>query len=114
MNTQMLITDEESQQFKSRLSKKQSLALVQIFLNTSFACICHVRELIPWTADCFRTRQIDQVRLHRDHRDLYQAFCGDDTQQPGISQEIKVLVRSSVTRANRLLDLIVPELCPAI
>ena len=95
--------------FKRTLSQGESLALVQIFLNASLACIAHSRELIPWTSPCFRTRHIDQINLEdqRAEQSLYSAFQDCTSEQVEGGQEIKILVRGRHRRADQMLDMLV-------
>ena len=91
------------------LSQAESLALVQIFLNVSLACIAHARQLIPWTSPCFSTRYVDQINLddQPDGQTLYSAFQAHNPNHIGEGQEIKVLVRGGHPRADQLLDMLV-------
>ncbi|OAL22115.1 hypothetical protein AYO22_07475 [Fonsecaea multimorphosa] len=77
------------------LSQAEGLAVVQIFLNASLACIAHARELIPWTSPCFRTGYVDQITLEDDPpggESLYSAFQGLTSEKTvGEGQEIKLL-----------------------
>ncbi|KIX04221.1 uncharacterized protein Z518_07775 [Rhinocladiella mackenziei CBS 650.93] len=94
--------------FKRNLSQTESLALVQIFLNVSLACISHTRELIPWISTCFQTRyihQIDPASLTSDHS-LYSAFQTSDSEGVGRGQEVRVLARGGHRSADRILDLL--------
>ncbi|KIW93161.1 uncharacterized protein Z519_05766 [Cladophialophora bantiana CBS 173.52] len=91
------------------LSQAESLAVVQIFLNASLACIAHTRELIPWTSACFRTRYVDQLALE-DHPhtggSFYSAFQALASQTAGKGQEIKTLVRGGHRHADQILDML--------
>lgn len=92
---------------KQTLSQAESLALVQIFLNASLACIAHTRELIPWTSQCFRTKYIDQINL-KDQltgETFYSSFLASDVITEG--QEIKVLVRKAHRHADQILNMLV-------
>ncbi|OAL36722.1 hypothetical protein AYO20_04054 [Fonsecaea nubica] len=95
------------------LSQAESLAVVQIFLNASLACIAHTRELIPWTSSCFRTRYVDQITLESDSsagESLYSAFQSLAPESPGEGQEVKLLVRGGHRCADQMLDMLVnPE-----
>jgi HORMA domain len=84
-----------------------SAQLCQVFLNSSLACICHTRELLNWSSDCFRKRFIDDISLQPEPEDLYNAFCRTDSFSTKPSQEVRVLVRSDEARANSILDLLV-------
>jgi len=88
------------------LSHAKCLDVVKVFLNSSIACIAHTRELIPWTSPCFHTRFIDQLAVSND--DIYKSFCSSgETQNEGISQEVRVLIRGTDRKADQILDLIV-------
>lgn len=91
------------------LSQSESLAWVQIFLNASLACISYTRELIPWQAPCFKTRYIDQIAAatNRQPVDLYASFCELDCQNPGSSQELRVLAKGGHRYADQILDMLV-------
>ncbi len=91
------------------LSKSDSLALVQIFLNVSLACIAHVRELIPWTSSCFRVRYMGQINpgMGVGTGDLYSAFQDLDSDGTSHGQEIRILVRGGHQRADQILDMLV-------
>ena len=95
------------------LNRANSLALVQIFLNASLACIAHTRELIPWTSPCFRTRYIDQIwpALDTEEEDLYKAFQGLDATDTSHGQEIRILIRGGHSKADQLLDMLVAIQC---
>ncbi|EXJ61174.1 uncharacterized protein A1O5_11966 [Cladophialophora psammophila CBS 110553] len=91
------------------LSQAESLAVVQIFLNASLACIAHTRELIPWTSPCFRTRHVDQLALEDHPRtggSLYSAFQALASQTAAEGQEIKILVRGGHRHADQMLDML--------
>ncbi|OQV03309.1 HORMA domain-containing protein [Cladophialophora immunda] len=91
------------------LSQAESIAVVQIFLNASLACIAHTRELIPWTSPCFRTRYVDQITLEDDPPaggSLYSAFQALTSLTAGEGQEIKLLVRGGHQRADQILDML--------
>ncbi|OAG41271.1 hypothetical protein AYO21_04434 [Fonsecaea monophora] len=95
------------------LSQAESLAVVQIFLNASLACIAHTRELIPWTSSCFRTRYVNQITLESDSsagESLYSAFQSLAPESAGEGQEVKLLVRGGNRCADQMLDMLVnPE-----
>ena len=105
MAQQLLLTPSS----KQTLSQAGSLALVQIFLNTSLACIAHARELIPWTSSCFRTRYIDQINLddQPNGQNLYSSFQAMTSKGVSEGQEIKILVRGGHRRADQMLDMLV-------
>ncbi|OAP54663.1 hypothetical protein AYL99_11111 [Fonsecaea erecta] len=91
------------------LSQAESLAVVQIFLNASLACIAHTRELIPWTSPCFRKGYIGQITLEDDPSaggSLYSAFQALTPEIAGEGQEIKLLVRGGHRRADQILDML--------
>lgn len=92
---------------EGELSSEQSLALVKIFVNASLACICHTRELLDWSSDCFRKRFIDDVSLDHEPGEIYNAFCSLESPSTKPSQEVRVLVQSGSSRANGVLDMIV-------
>lgn len=96
------------------LNQSESLALVQIFLNASLACISHTRELIPWTSPGFRTRYIDQIdpEIPPGEQDLYAAFQALTSKNSNGGQEIRILVRGGHKRADQLLDMLVRTLNP--
>ena len=96
-----------SEHESTELSQEQSVALVQIFLNASLACICYARELLDWRSPCFRTRRIGDISLDCSPDEIYHAFVSLDRVEEETSQEIRVLVRSQNHRANRILDMIV-------
>lgn len=95
---------------KQSLSQTQSVATVQIFLNAAVGCISYVRELIPWTSRCFRTRYIDQIVVDgaASGERWYSDFCYLDSKTVAASQEVRVLVRGQNRRADQILDMIVP------
>ncbi len=99
-----------SEQESMELSQEQSVALVQIFLNASLACICYSRELLDWRSSCFRVRRIGDISLDCSPDEIYHAFVSLDRVEEETSQEIRVLVRSQNHRANRILDMIVSSL----
>ena len=105
MAQQVLLADPS----KRVLSQAESLAVVQIFLNASLACIAHARELIPWTATCFRTRYVDQIGLddQADGQTLYSAFQASSSMDDSEGQEIKTLVHGGHRRADQILDMLV-------
>ena len=88
-------------------AQAQSVALVQIFLNASLACICYARELLDWRSPCFKKRRIGDISLECSPDEIYNAFVSLDCVEEETSQEIRVLVRSQNHRANRILDMIV-------
>ncbi|KIV83182.1 hypothetical protein PV11_05232 [Exophiala sideris] len=89
------------------LNQATSLALVQIFLNASLACIAHTRELIPWTSPCFRTRYIGQMQpaLATEQKNLYTAFQGLEPDATN-GQEIRIFIRGGHSKADQLLDML--------
>lgn len=91
------------------LTQEKSLALVQIFINASLACIAHTRELIPWTSPCFRVRYIEQINavVDADEVDLYAAFKALEGKSTDSGQEIRFLVRGGHTRADQMLEMLV-------
>ncbi|KAK5478839.1 hypothetical protein LTR43_004097 [Exophiala xenobiotica] len=90
------------------LTQEKSLALVQIFINASLACIAHTRELIPWTSPCFRVRYIDQINavIDADEVDLYRAFSALEGESTDCGQEIRFLIRGGHTRADQMLEML--------
>ncbi|KAJ9614524.1 hypothetical protein H2200_002661 [Cladophialophora chaetospira] len=90
------------------LSQAESLALVQIFLNASLACIAHARELIPWTASCFHTRYIDQIDIEypREGQTLYSAFQASSSTDSSEGQAIKILTHGGNRSADQILDML--------
>lgn len=94
------------------LTQVHSLALVQIFLNASLACIAHTRELIPWTSPCFRTRYIGQIgpALANGGEDMYTSFQGLDAMDASHGQEIRILIRGGHSKADQILDMLVDGL----
>ncbi len=107
--SQQLLLAPPAQSSGRSLSQAESLALVQIFLNASLACISHTRELFPWTSVCFRTRYIDQLdpaNLLSDC-DLYAAFQALTSKDSKQGQEIRILVRGGNQRADLMLDMLV-------
>ncbi|KAK6367417.1 hypothetical protein LTS17_010343 [Exophiala oligosperma] len=90
------------------LTQAHSLALVQIFINASLACIAHARELIPWTSPCFRTRYVEQINtlIDADARTLYTAFKTLEGTATSGGQEIKILVRGVHKRADQVLEML--------
>lgn len=105
MASQLILPAPSNHRLTHDLTKKQSLALVKIFLNSSLACICHARALLDWRSDCIRTRFVDQISL--DNVDAYDTFRESQPSAPGASQETRILVRSNNAKGNGLLDLIV-------
>lgn len=91
------------------ITQEQGLALVQIFVNASLACIAHARELIPWTSPCFRTRYIEQINtvIDADARSLYSAFKALEGNASSGGQEIRILVRGVHKRADQMLEMLV-------
>ncbi len=89
------------------LSAEQSLALVKIFVNASLACICHTRELLDWSSECFKKRFIDDVSLDHEPDEIYNAFCRLESSSTKPSQEVRVLVPTGSSRANGVLSMVV-------
>lgn len=91
------------------LLQTKSLALVQIFLNASLACVAHTRELIPWTSPSFRTRYIDQMdtEFYAGVDNLYLAFQKLERNSLSHGQEIRILVRGANRRADHILEMLV-------
>lgn len=94
------------------LSQEQSVALVEIFLNSSLACICYSRELLNWQSSCFRRRCIDDISLECSPDEIYSSFIRLDSELQAGSQELRVLVRSQNHRANRILNMLASTLWP--
>ena len=94
---------------KQSLSHEECIALVQIFVNASLACIAHTRELIPWVAPCFRTRYIGQIdpASFTNDKGLYSAFQTLESNRCNTSQEIRVLVRGGHKYADQMLEMLV-------
>lgn len=88
------------------LSQDQSVALVEVFLNSSLACICYSRELLNWQSSCFRRRCIDDISLDCSPDEIYSSFIRLDGEVQADSQELRVLVRSQNHRANRILNML--------
>jgi hypothetical protein len=86
----------------------EGIALIQIFLNTSLACIAHTRELIPWNSPCFQTRYVDHKSLQASTAgsNLYSTFQNTASKKTNASQEVKVLVRGGHRRADKILDML--------
>lgn len=95
------------------LSHTQSLAWVQIFLNISVACICHVRELIPWQATCFRTIHLEQIEkmIRLPQGNPYSALCSIDPNPNATSQELRILLKGGHRHSDQLLEMLV-RMCP--
>src|SRR5271156_472729 len=90
------------------LSTSQSLALVEIFVNASLACICYSRELLPYHSRCFQSRFMSDLKSWKSANSDYLAFRDLDAHlQPGVSQEFKFLVRSENECSNQILGLLV-------
>lgn len=92
---------------QAQLSHQKSVALVEIFLNATIACICYSRELLDWQSPCFKKRCVDDIRLNCSANEVYNDFINLDRRIQTNSQEIRVLVRSQNHHANRIMDMLV-------
>jgi hypothetical protein len=91
------------------LSHAESLALIQVFLNASLACIAHARELIPWRSPCFSTRCIDQIDFDSlcNGQTIYSSLHALASTETKTGQEVKVLIHGKDRRADQILDMLV-------